>query len=1014
MKRVLAILTLVLSFVLTVQGQSGQTLRVYKTDGIVDTLVMSAGSSIYHSCEDLSGYNYDDFVSIVIKDANGSHRYMLSDIDSLLMPNGRNVVFFGSTKEQAEMAKVFIGMTDEDIPYSTGDGHGVDIPHFSTFDGSFPGKGTGNVTFKWTENDKIRLDVGYESRAELLTSDKTGASFMFDGADLDGDSYTVYYPSNFVTIPAVQNQIGADNTDHIGASGDCGTAIATSNGDGSYSFTLDHKAAYFCFLPHIDYLPSVKITKIKVFCNNAIAGKYQLSHTGLYNPENSSKEITLNLTQPPKTKDFFIGHNILTEQDSCAAYMVIAPQENSRNFTVCYYLTDTLSRVEQIYSQSFSLKPLANTVYPVTCKIPESVFRSVDLGFEHVWSNVNVGSNLPNETGSFYTHESATAAMTDTWQLPDENDITELLDRCTWEWGAFNGTEGWFVTGTNNGNDDVQPPRIFLPLSGYKENGTSQQTSTGYYWLASDEEDPEGQSQVLTIDRNDKAQVLMNSMLAMNARPVKDIAREFRIPYSGTNVVDLRTHGPGYSIKVYDHAGSSANYSNGANGELRITCAEGYKLNVTGTVDTESGCDWIALFDTDGINDTEVGRTSGSTTMNMTSNTNDILLLFHSDGSRVGSGLNLTVTIQRMITDYNITIADVEGGTMTASKYVANPEDTIILNAIPAQGYVLEHIKVETEGTVLTLYEDDPRLFQSASSASRHYLMCDTVRVRDGNWWHDTSHFLMPYSNATVTPVFVKADSTLWLNMAGNDTTFIERKYLQRLIDNGMSKFRFYDYAGKNGNYGNNVNGYMFIDAPAGYLIKFSGNTSLEGADHLYFHDGYNKSYQLLGDPHGNFTINTNNNVAFVHFHTDGSVVYSGYDVVATLVRDTVVQYNIPYKTMLNLTEEHMNYLLEKGITSMNVYNSNGANSNYSHNNDGSLRFNMPEGYHIRVSGTMNSESCDYLRIYDNEVQKVAVSGQNQTIDFTSSSRVVRLYFYSDSSVSYSGVNLTVEFIKDE
>lgn len=1004
----LTILTLMVILALPALAQSGQTLRVYQSGGVTDTLVVLPNSSIYHSHEDLSGNTHDDIVSVIVKDANGPHRYMLSDIDSLIMPNGRRVVFFGSTKGQTKMFREFIGLPD--------DGNdNAKSPRKSYFDGTFPGKGSGNVTFYWTENDRIRLDVGYESRAERLTSNNRNAEFLFDGADLDGPAYTVYYPGKTVTIPSIQNQTGADNTSHVGVNGDCGTATATRNNDGSYAFTLEHKAAYLCFLPHIDYLPSVRINKIKVTCNDYIAGDYQLSTAGLYSPENASNTITLNLTQPPKTKDFLIGHNANTEQDSCAAYMVIAPQNGSRSFTVSYFLTDTLSRMDQVYNQSFSFQPLANTVYPITCNIPESVFRSVDLGFSHVWSNVNVGGNLPNEEGNFYTHEAAEAALTDTWQLPDEEDISELIEQCSWEWGTYNGTKGWFITGTNNGNEDIQPPRIFLPLSGYQENGVSQQVSNGYYWLASDDNNPQGQSQVLTISRSDKAAVLMNSTLAMSARPVKDIAREFRIPYSGTDYVDLRTHGPGYSIKVYDHAGPNANYSNSANGYLRITCAEGYKLNVTGTVNTESvGCDWIALLDTDGFTSTEVGRTGGNTTMNLTSNTNDILLWFRSDGGTVRLGLDLTVTIQRMTTDYNIVIADVEGGTMTASKYIANPEDTVILSSVPAPGYVLHHIKVETEGSVLTLYEDDPRLFQSASSAARHYLMCDTVRVRDGNWWHDTSHFLMPYSNVTVTPVFVNDDSDLWLNMAGNDTTFVDRKYLQRLLDNGMSKFRFYDYAGKNGNYENYVNGYMFIDAPAGYLMTFSGSTTLEGADHLYIHDGYDKSYQSIADPHGSFTVSTHNNVAFSHFYTDRSVVYSGYDVVVTLEKDDLEQYNIPHKTVVDLTEEHMRYLLDKGVTSMKVYNSNGAANNYSNSNSGSLRFNMPEGYHVRVTGTSNSEGCDYLRIYDNEVEKVARSGLSQTIDFTSESRKVRLYFYSDGSVTYNGVDLTVEFIRDE
>ena len=284
--------------------------------------------------------------------------------------------------------------------------------------------------------------------------------------------------------------------------------------------------------------------------------------------------------------------------------------------------------------------------------------------------------------------------------------------------------------------------------------------------------------------------------------------------------------------------------------------------------------------------------------------------------------------------------------------------------------------------------------------------------MRDGNWYHDVSHFLMPYGDVVVTPYFVKADSTLEVIMAGNDTTFIERKYLQRLLDCGMSKFRFYDYAGKNGNYGNNVNGYMFVDAPVGYRMKIDCTTSLEGADHLYIYDGDNSSFHCLADPHGTVTTTTNNNVFFTHFKTDGSVVYSGYDCVVTLLHDDVVAYNIPSNYVLNLTEEQLSYKLANGVTSMKVYDNNGAASGYGNSMDGSLRFTLPEGYRLRVHGTIDTESGhDYLRVYDNEVEKVVRVGRNQTVDYTTESRVMRLRFHTDGSVVYDGLDLTVEFI---
>ena len=465
MKRILTILTititLTLTLTLTTTAQTARPLRVYLASGVVDKMALTSGSSMYHSRLDLDGVEHDDYVSLVVADGDGERRYLLSQVDSLVMPNGRRVVFQGSMTVQPSEAR----LVTEDSDTYVG-------PHRSSFSGTFPGQGKDNVTFFWTENDRIRLDVGYESRASQLTTDKTGAQFVFDSADLDAASYTVYYPGKSVTVLSEQTQTGADNSDHIGPSGDCGTAMAmlndNDNDNGTYSFTLEHKAAYLCFLPHIDYLPSVRIDKIVLTCNNAIAGTYQLASGGLYNSSATSNTITLNLV-PQKEKDFFLGHGITTEQDSCAAYMVIAPQDASRSFTATYYLTDTLSHISKVYRQTFSFQPLANTVYPVTCNIRDTEFRTIDLGLSCNWSNVNVNATEPSLKGSdFDSEEEANAALlaqtiVTEWLMPDEDQKEEILEKCDWTWGTYNGKTGYLVTGAAAAKEYGTKLRIFIP-----------------------------------------------------------------------------------------------------------------------------------------------------------------------------------------------------------------------------------------------------------------------------------------------------------------------------------------------------------------------------------------------------------------------------------------------------------------------------------------------------------------------------------------------------------------------
>ena len=493
MKKLLSTITLTLTLTIlgmgTLAAQTARQMKVFIKGGLVDKALVGGDASISHSRTDLNGTVHDDFVSIVVTDAEGRTRqYLISQFDSLVMPNGRRVVFHGYVNEnQNENENQNQDENENQLPpYRGGLGRGFKR---TSFRGKFPGQGTGNVTFYWTEGDRIRLDAGYESRAEHLSGDRTGAQFVFDDADLDAPSYMVYYPGKTVTIPAVQTQTKADNTDHIGVSGDCGIATARINenenqnqnenenqngnenqDERSYSFTLQHKAAYLCFLPHIDYLPSVRVEKIKVTCSSGIAGTFEMSEAGLYNGTSTSNTITLNLN-PRDESDFFLGHNVQVEQESCAAYMVIAPQSAPRDFTVAYYVTDTLSRISKVYRQTFSFQPAANTVYPITCNIRDTEFRTIDLGLSCNWSNVNVDATEPSQKGSTFVSDAAANAallqqtVVTEWLMPDADQRNEILTKCQWTAGTYAGRWGYFVEGAAVAREYGNRLRIFIPCT---------------------------------------------------------------------------------------------------------------------------------------------------------------------------------------------------------------------------------------------------------------------------------------------------------------------------------------------------------------------------------------------------------------------------------------------------------------------------------------------------------------------------------------------------------------------
>jgi len=138
-----------------------------------------------------------------------------------------------------------------------------------------------------------------------------------------------------------------------------------------------------------------------------------------------------------------------------------------------------------------------------------SIAEAVDLGLSVKWASWNVGASAPEEYGGLYFLEDPTGKVTSrsdnnqfpfseyvsgtkydiahaqwgsNWRLPDDNDISELLQQCYWDWTIQNDVSGYKVTG-KNGNS------IFLPSAGFAKYDSSNRKNEGteaYYWSGSE------------------------------------------------------------------------------------------------------------------------------------------------------------------------------------------------------------------------------------------------------------------------------------------------------------------------------------------------------------------------------------------------------------------------------------------------------------------------------------------------------------------------------------------------
>ena len=202
--------------------------------------------------------------------------------------------------------------------------------------------------FYWSEGDQIYVNTNGSSYKKTskstLLNRGVRAEFELDDVSLTAEKCSVVYIGNGtaaetvdkrdlrVKIEARQTQSAWGNSDHLGASGDCGTAVARKDqATGEYTFDLDHKASYLVLQPYRptgNANPDWKLVKIEIIANGTpLAGTYGFG-TGELVGTGTSNTIEFNCG----TDGFDLNHTAASAARSCFA--VIAP--GSRELTIRY------------------------------------------------------------------------------------------------------------------------------------------------------------------------------------------------------------------------------------------------------------------------------------------------------------------------------------------------------------------------------------------------------------------------------------------------------------------------------------------------------------------------------------------------------------------------------------------------------------------------------------------------------------------------------------------------------
>ena len=406
---------------------------------------------------------------------------------------------------------------------------------------------------------------------------------------------------------------------------------------------------------------------------------------------------------------------------------------------------------------------------------------------------------------------------------------------------------------------------------------------------------------------------------------------------------------------------------------------------------------------------------------------------------------DVTVTPTWKQVEYEVTITNATGGSVTTDKATTTYGETVTLTIVPTSGYQFNSLEVKdaAENAVDVTFSSDK------SEAT----------------------FTMPKSNVTVksfwnTELIEDGEGGYYVNMPVSGTNTLD---LAEYIANGVTSFKVYDDGGKDGNFSSFVNGYLEMTAPAGYqfIIQGSMNTNCGDAcvlGELNVFDGNASATRIL-QKWGNVSsinVHSSGNTMTLYFKYGSANydydTYSGLDFTVSVItqhsvniadvsggkistnKETAdegtsvtltatpdkgyilnsisvvgldgksVEVNngtwrigvntitfsmpkeavfvsplfIPANEFSVPRDGRVEVVIPEGVESFKVYDDGGKDGNYSNSADGNLQLTAPENYVFQVSGSATTETAkDLLTIYDGAygADKKLLDEQSGSID---------------------------------
>ena len=267
--------------------------------------------------------------------------------------------------------------------------------------------------FFWEAGDKIWVkddDGTWQQSSNAPTAKTASFKFKVPGKFTQSSTYKVYYPGQSgnqdqVTISANQGQSEPNTTAHFGTSGDCGMADASKQSNGSFAFTLDHKAAYLLLLPRTSntILHDCYLTKVEINSYNDITSTYTLDPvTGKLTGTGTGKQIVLTTGGSGTYTNGFPLTNNATSAATNGSYVVIKP--GTHTLKIRYWIKDVATHVEGTITKILSSATYdQNKYYNITANLNVNNYDGDHYYMwdaqQQYWYGYEWTKNLPSGTG---------------------------------------------------------------------------------------------------------------------------------------------------------------------------------------------------------------------------------------------------------------------------------------------------------------------------------------------------------------------------------------------------------------------------------------------------------------------------------------------------------------------------------------------------------------------------------------------------------------------------------------